>query len=414
MRKTRLIRLQYAENFRCIGSACEDTCCVGWRVLIDQQTYEKYQTVPAGPLRILMDKNVLRTPDKADGSKPDSFAFIQMPPSLACPMHNAERLCQIQVEHGPGYLSGTCSTFPRQTYEIDHFKETTLTLSCPEAARMVLTNPYLLAFDGHQPYYLNWDDKPTTQVSLRTYFWPIREFTTALLRNRTYPLWQRMFLLGSFCRRLQAVAGDEVEGGFPALESGFSKAVADGSLGASIETIPANNGLQLDMVLHLVKLPVLPSAASVRFDECRNAFMDGINHGGADTLEKQSAEYASAYERFYAPFFLKHPHMLENLLVNMIVSRLFPFGPLLFEPEAAPEPAKQFALLATEFALIKGLLIGVAGHHQEAFSVEHVVQTVQVVVKHFEHNTKFVAWSLELLASKGLDNAHGLTMLLRN
>jgi lysine-N-methylase len=414
LRKTKLIRLQYAENFRCIGASCEDTCCAGWNVSIDQATYEKYQTIPTGPLRILIDKHVHRLPDKADGSKPDSFASIEMSSSLACPMHNADRLCQIQVQHGAGYLSATCSTFPRQSRTIDDFKETTLTLSCPEAARMVLTNPYLLAYDGHQTHYLNWDDEPRNQVPLREFFWPIREFTAALLRNRSYPLWQRMFLLGSFCRRLEAVVSDQVEGGYPALESGFSKAISSGSLRASIETIHANNALQLDMVLQLLNLRASDVVRSARFDECRDAFVHGISHGGALTLEEQSVEYASAYERFYAPFFLKHPYMLENLLVNMIVGRIFPFGDLLFAVDGVPEPARQFALLATEFALIKGLLIGVAGYHQEAFSVEHVVQTVQVVAKTFEHNASFVPWCLQLLASKGLDNAHGLTMLLRN
>jgi len=49
--------------------------------------------------------------------------------------------------------------------------------------------------------------------------------------------------------------------------------------------------------------------------------------------------------------------MLENLLINMIISRVFPFGASLFEPETMLEPARQFALLATEFALIKGLLM---------------------------------------------------------
>jgi lysine-N-methylase len=151
-----------------------------------------------------------------------------------------------------------------------------------------------------------------------------------------------------------------------------------------------------------------------RFAECRCAFFDGIGHAGAVTLEGQNAAYASAYQRFYKPFFLQHPHMLENLLVNMIISRVFPFGPSLFQPEETFEPARQYALLATEFALIKGLLIGIAGCHQDAFSVEHVVQTVQVAVKRFVHHSFFVPRSLQLLAGRDMDNAHGLTMLLRN
>ena len=41
------IRLTYAERFRCIGSACEDTCCQGWSVPVDQAAYEKYSNLPA-------------------------------------------------------------------------------------------------------------------------------------------------------------------------------------------------------------------------------------------------------------------------------------------------------------------------------------------------------------------------------
>jgi len=139
--KTRLIRPKYVESFRCIGPACEDSCCAGWAVAIDQATYDKYQTVPAGPLRTLIDANILRTPEGADGSKPAAFAQIKMPPSRQCPFHNTEQLCQIQVEHGETYLSRTCAEFPRTARTIDGFEETSLTLSCPEAARLVLMNP---------------------------------------------------------------------------------------------------------------------------------------------------------------------------------------------------------------------------------------------------------------------------------
>ncbi len=75
---------------------------------------------------------------------------------------------------------------------------------------------------------------------------------------------------------------------------------------------------------------------------------------------------------------------------------------------------REFALLAIQFALIKGLLIGVAGFHKEAFSSEHVVQTVQSASKHFEHHPDFLEEAQALLIANKLDNARGLTMLVRN
>jgi lysine-N-methylase len=381
---------------------------------VDQDTYEKYQTLPAGPLRTLLDENVRRTPDDRRGTGAKAFAIIQIPPSLKCPMHNAEGLCQIQVEHGATYLSEVCSTFPRTQLTVDHIKLEALSLSCPVAARIVLTSFELTNSNSTEASYLSWDDDPQKYTSLRSYFWPIREFTVPLLQNRSYPLWQRMFLLGSFCRRLEAVSRNEVVGGYSAMESGFSAAIAKGILRDSIQTIPAHNAHQLHMVMELINAPMVNTAESARYRECANAFVKGIGGENAITFEDQSAAYAEAYARFYMPFFLKYPRMLENLLINMVFQGSFPFGANLFTPAAELQPTRQYALLVTEFALIKGMLIGVAGFHKEAFSVEHVVQTVQVIVKYFENNPTFVSHSMELLSAKGLNNPEGLTMLLRN
>jgi lysine-N-methylase len=417
MQMTKAVRPEYADQFRCIGPTCEDSCCAGWQVDIDKATYEKYEAVSPGPLRVLMDSNVVPVSDSTAGENPNAFARIKLLPSLECPFHTAERLCQIHAELGEEYLSHTCSTYPRRTLTIDSLIDKTLTFSCPEACRLILLNPDLFAPSGAAAHYMSWDDAKS-DPSLVSYFWPIREFVIGLMRNRTYPLWQRMFLLGTFSRRLQAAARGEIKDGFSTMLKGFSSAVATGSLRAAIETLPADLTLQLGMVLELVKLRSSKALQSPRLFECFDAFSRGIGHGPQATLQNMSVEYGVAYERYFAPFFAEHPHILENYLINMIFRRLTPFsfpsnGKLL-DPTATPEPAREFALLATDFALIKGLLIGVAGGHKEAFSVEHVVQTIQSASKHFEHNSQFVTAAHQILVDKKLDNAHGLTMLLRN
>lgn len=37
------LKPQYMNEFQCTGSACSDTCCSGWKVNIDKQTYKKYK-----------------------------------------------------------------------------------------------------------------------------------------------------------------------------------------------------------------------------------------------------------------------------------------------------------------------------------------------------------------------------------
>src|SRR5580704_4363576 len=413
LRKAKIIRPRYADQFHCIAGACEDSCCVGWNVPIDKPTFDKYQLIPAGSLRASIDVHVLLSPRNADGSAPAEYAFMQLPPSKKCPMHNADNLCQIQLEQGEGYLSRVCSTFPRKTNTIDNLEETTLTLSCPEAARIVLTNTRLLGDLDKQHTVRSWDDKPGSHATPISYFWPIREFTVTLLQNRDYALWQRLFLLGTFSRRLETVFEAGAQGNFSALETGFSQAIAKGTLRESMESMPANNALQLDLVLGLAKQRLGATDFSPRLADCLNDFLAGIGHESL-SFEQQCEAYAAAYKDFYEPFFLKFPGTLENLLLNMVLRSVFPFGTGIFANPKAIEPARQYALLVMEFALIKGLLIGVAGSRKQAFCLDDVVRTVQLVTKHFEHSENFVSLCLKMLASKGLDNVYGLTMLLRN
>ncbi|HEY1502258.1 MAG TPA: hypothetical protein VGF88_21960 [Acidobacteriaceae bacterium] len=73
-----------------------------------------------------------------------------------------------------------------------------------------------------------------------------------------------------------------------------------------------------------------------------------------------------------------------------------------------------FACIAIRFGMLKGLLIGVAGFHDEAFAEAHVVQNVQVISKQFEHSRDFLEASYALLAQNKLASVPGLTMLLPN
>ncbi len=143
-------------------------------------------------------------------------------------------------------------------------------------------------------------------------------------------------------------------------------------------------------------------------------FVEGVGQPHETSTDSHVARYADAYARYYAPFFRKHPHILENYLINSLLRDLFPFRQKLGDLEAKPEPALAFAMLAIQFALIKGLLIGVAGARKGEFCAADAVQTVQTAFKHFEHNRQFLPKAHAMLAEKGLDNARGLTMLLRN
>src|SRR3984957_745166 len=102
------LRPQYVDQFRCIGSACEDTCCQGWSVPIDQATYEKYTAIET--MKPHLGTVIVLNPE---GAKRSDFARIRTTTTSACFFHDEERLCTIQKQFGPELLSTTCATYPR-------------------------------------------------------------------------------------------------------------------------------------------------------------------------------------------------------------------------------------------------------------------------------------------------------------
>ncbi len=418
--------LRYAESFRCIGSACEDTCCHGWRVPVDRDTYLRYQDLPDSPLNTLIRESVERVPEGENSGKKPLFAIIRLDSERRCPLLTSDRLCRIHLEYGEALLPHTCATYPRVIQSIGGIAETALTLSCPEAARLVLLDSALLdperlasrAESGAdpEPSSAPISGDLATKPALDAWMRPIRDEVLKIVANRDYPLWQRLFLLGIFCRRLDAVLGAAAAGeasrDLSAFLADFHAAVASGALRSSMQTLPAESRTQLDAVLHLAGLMLRKSRVEPRFLECIQAFTAGIGNGPNATLESLCAHYEAAYQRYFAPFFDRHPHVLENYLVNTILRLRFPFGRDNNAPEPERSVSRQFALVAAQFALIRGLLIGVAGYHGERFAAEHVVHTVQAASKHFEHHVEFLTLLDSWLSEKGLNTARALTILV--
>ncbi|MGB7585107.1 MAG: flagellin lysine-N-methylase [Terriglobales bacterium] len=419
MHQPELIRPTYAESFRCIGPACEDICCKGWVIPVDRAANDRFQTLPPSPLRALIDANILLTPPSGDSSQPATFATFRMTARNACPLLTEESLCRIQTERGEAFLPHACATYPRIVYSVGNMEEKALALSCPEAARLVLLNPALLSL-GHSAIaeplcdHGQEGDDAEGAGSLQSWFWSIRKSVLALVLNRAFPLWQRLFLLGVFCRQLDSIAQGKLKSSTGVFLHDFEAAIASGAHPAAMEAFPVNLTQQLDVVLQLAGMLLHRSNVHPRFVDCVQAFTTGIGNGAGATLESLTAHYALAYERWYQPFFERQPHILENYLVNTILRCQFPFGRDAMRSGGSPSMTREHALLAAQFALMKGFLIGVAGFHGGAFSADHVIHTVQSTSKHFEHHPEFLNDAYALLVKNQMNNERGITILLRN
>ena len=56
-----------------------------------------------------------------------------------CAFLNEESLCDLYKALGPDALCDTCKSYPRHTEEYEGLRELSLSLSCPEAAKIILS-----------------------------------------------------------------------------------------------------------------------------------------------------------------------------------------------------------------------------------------------------------------------------------
>ena len=116
----------YFKDFKCIASACEDTCCAGWGIVIDEETYNTYQNIESGFGEKVRSKIV-----EEDGEN----VFVLNGEN--CPFLNENNLCEIYKELGEKSLCYTCRQYPRYMEEFFDLREMGISLSCPEAARII-------------------------------------------------------------------------------------------------------------------------------------------------------------------------------------------------------------------------------------------------------------------------------------
>ena len=410
------VRPNYAEAFRCTGMDCEDNCCREWTVNIDRQTYEKYKSLPE--IQPLLDKCIT----VKDGATDLEYAKIQYTPSGVCPFLSPDRLCEIHKKYGGEYLSKVCAIYPRNKVAVSGMEEATVALSCPEAARLVLLNPQLLpeadAPSTHARYRQFLSIKapaaPSNCDPLQ-FFWPLRNFNVALLKDPRYLLWQRLFILGQFCGRLRELAAAGQAGLIPKLLHDYAEIIMEKKLRAAMDGIPIHPAPQLEVAVKFGhRAGRNPNYGS--YDECLHEFLQGIRHDQNLPLENCVPAYAEACARYYRPFMDAHPFLLENYLIDYVLSHCFPLSRDPKAPSQLVLVDAQIAyfMLCIHFAVIQTMLIGMAGHHREEFGAHHVVKFVYSFTRVTDHCPGFLQEVQAYLKEANLMNSSGMALLLKN
>jgi len=172
--------------------------------------------------------------------------------------------------------------------------------------------------------------------------------------------------------------------------------------------------MQLDVVLALIDLCVRSGGVGERLTECLQEFLRGIGYWTEATAASRAALYIKADEEFSRPLLEQHPFIMENYLLNYVYRTLFPFGRQASAHHTVQSIMAEYMLMAAQYSMIHGLLIGVAGHYRENFGTEHVVKLVQSFSKAVEHNPAYLKEISKFVTARNLTTEEGIAMLLKS
>ena len=125
----RFVTPSYYKQFACIADRCRHSCCVGWDVVVDDNTAAYYRTVGGA----LGERLTACLTTDTDGDT--CFAMRE---DGRCPFLNDRGLCDIIRELGEQGLCQICDDHPRFYRVFSDREEAGLGLCCEAAAELIL------------------------------------------------------------------------------------------------------------------------------------------------------------------------------------------------------------------------------------------------------------------------------------
>lgn len=195
-------RLEIYDDFKCLAEKCPFTCCRGWDISIDTDTYHSWADKQG--LSECRKNNVIVA---KHGKK---FIYsINMGQTKICPFLDGRGLCKIVIEHGEEYQPKACRDFPRLSNSSGGRTEASLSLACPAVVNLLWNrkDSLKLGFTGSEQEPFEEREPLNAQEPLQsTYGYGIRNTMISLMQNHLFPLKDRLLL--SF-HLLMAIRGDQ-------------------------------------------------------------------------------------------------------------------------------------------------------------------------------------------------------------
>lgn len=125
----KIIAPSYYPLFKCTADKCKHSCCIGWEIDIDEDTYKYYKTINGDFGKRLSENIVIE----------EGEAHFLLDKDERCPFLNKNGLCDIINTIGEDGLCQICDDHPRYRNFYSDRTEIGLGLCCEAAAKIILS-----------------------------------------------------------------------------------------------------------------------------------------------------------------------------------------------------------------------------------------------------------------------------------
>ena len=364
---------KYMLDFKCIGSDCTDTCCAGWDINIDEDTYEKYIN-STGSLKELVQGKFKENKNSYDYL---NKGFMILKEKNKCPFLNDNLLCDIHGKVGEESLCITCKRFPRVYNIVDNIYEKSGLASCPEICIKAFLNKNKMEFIEMEEVV----DESAIEIrriidteifegsdNLLQYFWDIRVKSINIIQNRNFSIEERLGILKSFYNKIEKYYNEKDFEKIEELLEKYSERDIDFK---SLNNLDLNESNEF--YLRLLDKELIKNIRSIRLKECIEDYKKGILK--VNNIAKHINEETDVLEKIK-----NYSYIFENYLVNQIFKDLIPFN-------RGESLNLSINILINSYRIIKAYIIGIALNKE--LNEDLIIRVIQSLSKDIEHNKVF-------------------------
>lgn len=384
-------------RFKCIGGECEDTCCKGWDIEIDKDTYDEYSKVQDHKIKVMLSENIKKNSDCTSDDL--DYGIIKLNEDNKCPFLDKCNYCSIYTSIGEEYLSNICTQFPRILNKINNEYEISLDVSCFEAAKIMLKSQEKISFNrGEQVFekYIINDEYNTNSKKYKKspikYLKEIRAFSMEIMQDRNYQLSERLYILGDFIKTLDEKIKDDYK-----LAHSFIKDYDREKIASEYKKNNVDYIFQIIFFKSIVESSnIREQAISADFKKYTDELLVSFNIKDVEDYISNEEGYLKIFQEYKGNFIKKYEYIFENYLVNYMYNNLFPFT-------ESDDMLEGYIMLVVRYSFIIFYLVG--GYISSGKeSSENIIKLISLFARDIEHDKTYMSEIYDYIEKKQYDN----------